>query len=202
VKKLAISKFFVSIFYLPFKFWFVELLNERPPFVSSWAEKTPCVVFSESNFRACTKARGRKPQRDLRRDFIDPFVAYAPRFCSYTFAKLRLTCLQVFSAMTRWNETTIIPIYRSLSVGKTKIKSYLGSWSPNSRGSYWLVERRDKQLPLYPCDKSFCGGVGVAFFKKHPHKIKKPFWVVVPKWQRERLNGWAHRSKITFPPLR
>ena len=58
-------------------------------------------ISADAQDDADEKARGRKPQRDLRRDFIDPFVAYAPRFCSYTFAKLRLTCLQVFSAMTR-----------------------------------------------------------------------------------------------------
>ena len=54
-----------------------------------------------------------------------------------------------------------------------------------------LVERTDKQLHLYLCNQSFCGGVGVAFFKKHPHKRKRPFWVVVPKRQREQLKERA-----------
>ncbi|MBR2020553.1 MAG: hypothetical protein IKA05_09175, partial [Clostridia bacterium] len=78
-----------------------------------------------------------------------------------------------------------------LSVGKTNIKAVLGGGTKTAAGAIERVMRTDKKLRFHPCNKSFCGGVGELFSKSFPTKNKSHFGLVVPKWQRERLNGRA-----------
>ena len=127
-----------------------------------------CHPERKSNFRACTKARGGTPKRDLRRGDRSQRPWRCPPFGRVRLRKRRTAAFSPLR-MTRWNDASINPNLFFLFHGKTKINVVLGGGTKTTAGA---IERGSAQINnyFYPFLGKYLGGVGELLSRSPPQK--------------------------------